>query len=223
MITNLVSRRRALRRRAAELVLDDPSLSPDTAGLAPDLAAEIDGIKGIAQLLENVPASAWPAATERPQAARAGAGRARFRPAPALAAALACLVVAFLAGSLIHPTLGTTSQVASSGRRVILAPLAGQPTTAHAVAYVRGADRIVLQIEHLPPSPRGTYYELWLMTNTTRLVPVAGFRVPSDGRTELTLGTPDQPVSYRYLDISLQHVGDGTAISPTSVLRGPLS
>ncbi len=220
MIIRLPSRRRSLRRRAAEIVLDEASFAPPVdAALPPELAAEIDAMRRITLQLARMPASDWPAAVERPQAVRAPR-RARLRPGPALAAALACLALAFLAGSLIHPTVGSGGQSATSGRRVVLEPLAGERGTA--VAFVKGADRIVLRIEHLPPSPRGTYYELWLMTSTTDLVPVAGFRIAGSGQAELTLGLPDRPASYRYLDISLQRVGAGVAISPTSVLRGPL-
>lgn len=220
MMIRRPSRRRSLRRRAAEIALDEAfAATAAEATATPELAAEIDAMRGIGRQLARIPASDWPAATERPPAALTRR-RGRIRTAPAIAAALACLVLAFLAGSLIHPTAGSTGQSAIHGRRVVLQPLAGEQGTA--VAYVKGAERIVLRIEHLPPSPPGTYYELWLMTTTTDLVPVAGFRIAGSGRADLTLGLPDWPVNYRYLDISLQRVGAGTAISPISVLRGPL-
>ena len=82
---------------------------------------------------------------------------------------------------------------------------------------------MVLRVNHLPPSPDGTYYELWLMTDARRLAPVAAFRVGQRGSTQLTLRLPDDPRRYVYLDISRQRIGAGTAHSADSVLRGRIA
>ncbi len=81
---------------------------------------------------------------------------------------------------------------------------------------------MLLQIRELPRSAPGAYYELWLMTSNTDLVSVTSFRVGATGMNSLRLSLPDDPTHYKYLDISIQHVGDQGAISQDNVLRGTI-
>jgi hypothetical protein len=84
-------------------------------------------------------------------------------------------------------------------------------------------EQMQLRVLRLPPSPPGTYYELWLMTSPTHLSPVVAFRIDASGQATLDLRLPDDPAHYAYLDISRQRVGAGTGISGDSVLRGNLA
>ncbi len=107
-----------------------------------------------------------------------------------------------------------------AGTRVVLGALAGSPPGARATALVGPGRRVVLKVTHLAPTDRDHYYELWLMTDTTHLAAVGGFRVDEHGSARLSLPLPASPSSYRYLDVSLQHVGSGGSISSNSLLRG---
>lgn len=84
----------------------------------------------------------------------------------------------------------------------------------------RGARHLA---QGLPPSPHGTYYELWLMTDSRHLTPIVAFSIGATGSGRLSLRLPDNPVHYRYLDISQQRLGGGTAHSGDSVLLGPIT
>jgi hypothetical protein len=77
-----------------------------------------------------------------------------------------------------------------------------------------------LTVNHLPASRAGTYYEAWLMTSATRLVPVAAFRPGPGGRAQIDVPLPAAATGYRYIDISLQRTNAGTAHSHQSILRG---
>jgi hypothetical protein len=85
-----------------------------------------------------------------------------------------------------------------------------------------GGNHMVLRVRNLPRSAPGTYYELWLMTSATHLLSVTSFRVGASGTGSLQLVLPDDPSNYRYLDISVQHLGAGVSISQDNVLRGAL-
>lgn len=234
------------RRRAAEMVLEEWAGADVERAVAEDprLARELAGMRAIAGTLQGVPAEAWeshlgPAPELRP-AARPQAGqeqsaarpfgrlpRARgmgvaFRPIGAVAAA-ACIAGAFFVGALTHPWTSSSGSGGPAVARVVLTPVTGTGTNGRAVAYMLGGGgRMRLRILHLPRSRPGTYYELWLMTSTSDLVGVSSFRVGNGGSGELNLILPADPTHYRYLDISVQRVGGGQAISPDSVLRGPI-
>ncbi len=187
-------------------------------------------MRALAQTLEEIPGNAWESelgpAPRRAMPSRSGAGpvprRGAWARAVTGAAATAGLAGAFLVGALTHPwTRVSPAGGGAGGPHVVLTPVNAPAGGGRAVAYMLGnGGRMRLRIEHLPPSPPGTYYELWLMTSTTHLVSVSSFRVGADGSGVLNLILPDNPSAYRYLDISVQHVGRGAAISQQSVLRG---
>lgn len=141
-------------------------------------------------------------------------GRLSVRPALAAMTAVALLAIGVGVGVLLSRTPGV------SGATVVLRALPGEPTSAVARGRLTPDGHIVLMISHLPASRPGTYYEAWLMTSTTRLVPVAAFRSGTDGRARLDVPLPAAAAAYRYIDISLQRTGAGTAHSHDSVLRG---
>ena len=227
----MIERWRSERARAAAArrVLEEPGHG-DSPGAErtddPAVAREIEGMEAIVNLLQEVPAEGWaaipaPEAATMPASRRLGRRTLRLSPILAVTAVLACLALGFGAGSLL--TGGSGSRDSAHGPAVALRPLAGTPAADLATAYMPGPGRMVLRVNHLPPSPTGTYYELWLMTDAKRLAPVAAFRVGAAGRAQLTLRLPDDPRHYVYLDLSEQRVGAGTAHSNDSILRGRLT
>lgn len=234
----MTARKAARRRRlAAERVLAqlDTRARADTDPVPtdPELSPEIEAIEAITKLLAEVPAEAWdPIPTPEKTAALARPSRRRrasvtlSRPLAAMAVALS-LGLGFAGGAILesgrHPAPTNSTTVTSQTPPVVLRPLASNPTRSLAVAYMPQPGQIVLRIAHLPPSPPGTYYELWLMSSLRDLTPVTAFRITASGRAELNLRLPDNPDKYLYLDISVQRIGAGTAHSSDSILRGRLS
>jgi hypothetical protein len=184
----------------------------------PSLRERAQRLRDVAAELEALPPSVWSAVTgendRRPVARRPRFPRGIPRLTAALAAA-ALFVAGLGAGALLeHGSAGTP------GRTVALAPLGSAPTAAAGDAHLVGGDQLVLTVQHLPASRPQQYYEAWLMTSTTRLVPLASFRVGRGGQARLTLPLPAAASAYRYIDVSLQRVGAGTRHSADSVLRG---
>jgi len=220
-------RTRRARLAAARQVVAEPAgtEAPEQAATEdPELTRELGAMRDVVALLEEVPGEAW-AGLPAPAASAAGArgglrsGTLRVSPALAVLAVAACIGLGVGAGLALRGSGGG----ATHGPSVALHPLAGTPARDLATAYMPGPGQMVLRVSHLPPSPAGTYYELWLMTDTKRLAPVAAFRVGQRGSAQLTLRLPDDPHHYAYLDISRQRIGAGTAHSADSVLRGRIA
>ncbi|MGC9219876.1 MAG: anti-sigma factor [Solirubrobacteraceae bacterium] len=221
------------RRLAAQRVLDEFTPGQPTGHSGQDDAqvdSELAQMQRVAAVLRQMPESAWPTPA-LPQTRAAGAAQrfSRLRPIPSVAVVLAfaTLALAFLAGSLTHPLTGSGSPAGTAAHQhaphVVLSPVSpGASAHGTAVAYMTGGAHMTLTLKGLPSSAPGTYYELWLMTSYTRLVPVASFRVGTSGGGTLRLLLPDNPHAYRYLDISVQRLGAGSAISRQSVLRGAI-
>ncbi len=226
--TRAARRRLALRRDAARLALDGTGEERADEGTASEeLIAEIESMRSLTRSLEQLSPSAWASALP-PESANSSVGMkssARsWKVAWATAAVAACLAAAFFVGALSHPFLRQAPKhVPVVTGKVTLSPLAGQSSKATAVAYMTPRNRMVVRVHNLPRSPHGTFYELWLMTSPSDLVPVTSFKIGSSGAATLALVLPDSPTKYKYLDISVQTTRAGTAISPNSVLRGRLS
>jgi len=185
--------------------------------------AEVERLRPLVGRLQGLSAQAWDHVDSSPGPEPATAShrpRVRRRRRPALrplvlgsagvATAAVVLVLALTAGSSgTHP------------HTVVLNALAGAPAGSRATATITGSERVQLRVEHLAPTDSAHYYELWLMTDTTHLVSVASFHVNSRGSARLSLLLPAPPERYRYLNVSLQRAGAGTAISSQSLLRGP--
>jgi Anti-sigma-K factor rskA len=218
------------RRRAAEHVLDDlerpetdttPAVPED-----PDLAADVTSMRAIAKLLSEMPTEAWqpiPAPGHEPEPAN----RPRRRPvtrslALAGVVVLACLAIGFAAGALVNrPGGGPAATRPAQAATATLRPLPGQPTTAIAQAQLASAARIVITFTRLPDPGAGRFYEAWLMTSATKLIPVASFRPDARGRARVETNLPAPVDAFRYIDVSLQQASAGPAHSGDSVLRGP--
>jgi Anti-sigma-K factor rskA len=136
------------------------------------------------------------------------------RPALAAIAAVALLAIGAGVGAVLERT------PRSSGATVELSALPGVAPRASGRAGLTASGRMMLVIRNLPASRPGTYYEAWLMTDTTRLVPVAAFRADTDSRAQIDVPLPAPAAGYRYIDVSLQRTGAGMAHSGHWVLRG---
>jgi len=184
------------------------------------LRAEVDGMRQLVGRLDGLSTEAWD---------YAGAHHGQREPEPARRqrrtwltprrAGLAFAGAAALAAVLL--VLLTAGSSRTPSKTVVLGAVPGAPSRSRATATITGSERVQLNIEHLTPTDERHYYELWLMTDTTHLVPVASFRVNPSGAARLSLPLPASPAAYRYLNVSLQRAGAGSAISSLSVLRGP--
>jgi hypothetical protein len=223
--------RNTQRRRAAEHILDE--LDRPATGAAqplpedPELAAEIASMRDLTTLLSEVPAEGWqPIPAPGPELAPSPASRRPRRPltrSPALAGVvvLACLAIGFAGGALVNggaggPVSPPTPQAATATLR----PLPGQPAAAVARVQLASAGRIVISLTRLPRPGPGRFYEAWLMTSPTKLIPVASFRPDARGRARVETSLPAPVGAFRYIDVSLQRAGGGPAHSGDSVLRG---
>ncbi|MBV8989480.1 MAG: anti-sigma factor [Solirubrobacterales bacterium] len=228
-----LARSKRLRHKAAEQALARQP-EADRSGAAPEdpaLAEEVEAMRSLTKLLEEVPPEAWqPIPARGANAAPSPARRwHQLGVSRAFAAAIAvvCLALGFAGGALLEAGGGApTSSSAigtAKGPAVVLRPVSAGSGSSLAVAYMPGPGQMFLRVAHLPPSPPGTYYELWLMTDLSHLAPVAAFQIGSGGSAELGLRLPDDSNRYVYLDISLQRLGAGTSHSADSVLRGRLA
>jgi hypothetical protein len=193
----------------------------------PGLAAEIASMRALTTLLAEVPAEAWqPIPTPEPEAAPSPATRHRRwltrSHTLAGAAALACLAIGFAVGALVnHGRGGPASTRPPQAAAATLRPLPGQPPAAVARAQLASTGRIVISFRRLPRPGAHHFYEAWLMTSATKLVPVASFRPDARGRARVETSLPAPVGAFRYIDVSLQRAGAGPAHSSDSVLRGP--
>jgi Anti-sigma-K factor rskA len=220
------------RRQAAEQALYEnrfPTSAKPGIDESVELTSELASMRSLIQTLEQLPGQAW---TQQLDTAKMTSTTARqegrkvpMRITPVRAGVLAAVALAFLIGALIHPLSPGSHQrpfISPASAHVILEPLTGSSSTSRAVAYMPGGDQMLVRIQDLPRSAPGTYYELWLMTSNTDLISVTSFRVHAAGTDSLKLLLPDDPSHYKYLDISVQHVGDEGAISQDNVLRGTI-
>jgi len=188
----------------------------------PELRAEVEAMRPLLGALSELPAEGWPPDAVTDAAAPAPEPvtpprRWSLRPAFAIAALLLVALLGTGLGALLADGGGDVNRQAPT---IALRPL--EPTTGEAatVAMPRPGE-MVLRARGLPPSASGQYYELWLMTDAQRTVPIASFRVGPDGRATLRVPLPADPARYRYFDVSRQLVNGGTEHSADSILRGP--
>lgn len=211
------------RELAAAYVLDelDPvrraeverRLASDT-----ELRAEIEALGPLTSTLAELPAEAWPDAPARRPAASRASREWRLRPVLAVAAVLAALLVGVGLGFVLSPDGGGGGD---GGPELVLSGLAPASAASGRVT-MPSPDDMVLTVADLPRSAQGQYYELWLLGDT-ETVPVASFRVGTDGTATVRVPLPVDPAAYRYFDVSRQTAADGTEHSSDSVLRGPTS
>jgi Anti-sigma-K factor rskA len=213
------------RRDAAERVLEQLDRNATDAAPPAGEDPELGQMSGIAKLLFEVPAEAWqPIPAPGQEAAPSSERRRRSlrrSPALAVAVAVACLAIGFVAGALVNRGAGSSSTRGPRAATATLRPLPGHPNTAVARVRLASAGRIVITLTRLPPAGAGRFYEAWLMTNATKLIPVASFVPNSRGRARVETSLPAPVGAFRYVDVSLQQAAAGPAHSGDSVLRGP--
>lgn len=209
----------------------------------PVLREEVEATRGTMAQLEALPGDAWPAVAmpseddATPTAVgetapappiadlappRRPARRRRFallRPAPVAAMVLVAAVLGGIVGALIAGG-GDSSPPAKTV--LVLHPL-DAPKDSRGDVSMPDPDTMLLKTHGLPPSSAGDYYEVWLMSSDSKLVPVASFKVGQSGEASVEVPLPAAPGEYTYFDVSRQSVSGGLDHSQDSVLRGPTS
>ena len=137
-----------------------------------------------------------------------------LRPAFAVAAALALVVLGAAGGALL--TGGRDG--ASAGREVALAPVGDGPRAAHADARL-GSATMHLTVSGLPRVGGGGFYEVWMLRDPAHLVALGSFRVGADGRARVDLPVTASARRFPVLDISREPADGDPAHSGRSVLR----
>jgi hypothetical protein len=203
--------------------LDDHQRAEIERAIASDpvLRVRVERLRPVVEQLGRVPDTAWttivPAGEEPSEPRRRLTAKPTIR-LPRFAAALvavAVLGIGIAIGVLIERPTNP------HGQTVALRPLRGAPPNATGTATTVNRARILLTVRRLRPTAPGSYYEAWLMTSTTDLIPIASFDVTAGGNAHLDVPLPASPRQYRYIDISLQHLNAGLEHSNQSVLRGP--
>jgi anti-sigma-K factor RskA len=177
----------------------------------PGLRDEVVAMEAMTGQLAELPANAWPrpAVTPAPRRSR------RLR----IATAAAALVVVLAIGIGIGELLAGGDSGGKATAALTLEPLEpGSP--ARASIEMPDPDTMVLDVSGLEPAGPGHYYEVWLMSSDTKLVPIASFSVNAEDKADIRVPLPASPAAYRYFDISRQAESEGTAHSGESVLRG---
>lgn len=203
----------------------------------PQLAAEARALGELADRLQRLSSAVWEVlgADGDPQVGESlgGSGRAwvpgarrprlawsRVRPATGTAALLAALAIGVGAGILIERTVGgPSSATGGQGPVVSLRALVPGLGDARVLARLEPHGRIVIDYRGMPRPPQGHYYEAWLMSSQTKLVAVGSFLPGDAGSGQLETELPAPASAYRYIDISLQRIAAGPAISHRSVMR----
>jgi anti-sigma-K factor RskA len=160
-----------------------------------------------------------PATAPTPQPRRAPSRRWTLRPAFALGALLVAAVIGGGLGALLAGGDAGSSSTPTPPVAFTLQPLAAPADSAGAIS-MPGPETMLLHVKGLPASGDGQYYEVWLMSDATSTVPVASFRVGTDGAATVEVPLPADPADFRYFDVSRQTVAGGTGHSDESVLRG---
>jgi hypothetical protein len=183
----------------------------------PALRAEVEATRGTMVALEALPGDAWPEAKPEVVETETKPGRLTLR--PALVAAM--VVVALLVGGGVGALIGSGGSSSSPAKTVVVLKPLDAPKNSRGDVSMPKADTMLLRTHGLPPSAAGDYYEVWLMSSDSKLVPVASFRVGESGEASVEVPLPAAPADYSYFDVSRQTVAGGTDHSQDSVLRGP--
>jgi anti-sigma-K factor RskA len=177
----------------------------------PALRDEVVAMEAISGRLEELPGGAWPRPAPSPLPRRSR----RLR----LAVATASLILALAIGVGIGEVLAGGGSSGGAPAALVLEAL--EPgSSARASITMPDPETMVLDVSGLAPAGPGHYYEVWLMSSDTKLVPVASFSVNSEDKADIRVPLPASPAAYRYFDISRQAAAAGPAHSGESVLRG---
>lgn len=197
--------------------------------------------------LQQLPSEAWepapppplrvsfpreaPAAAPAPAPARSPdrePGRLRawlaqtFTMRPLSAAALASVFVLLgVAGGVLLG--GGGSSTPQPAEELQLAALPGAEGATAVAAMGGDLDGMELQVNGLPPSKPGEYYELWALNTPDDLAPIGTFRVGEDGTAKVQFALGIDPARYQALDVSVEREDGDPGHSGKSVLRAPVA
>lgn len=209
----------AERAEAERLMREDPAFR-----------AQVERLRPTAERLAELPAEAWqdleppppPAVADLERPARPPKRRRRFVLRPAVAAGLACVLIAAGVGAGI--LLGKDDGPSSDGPSYGLEPIAAGESGESGTVSLDDAEReVVIRVKGLPASAPDQFYEAWLLSGTDRVVSLGGFRVDDSGKGELRAQLPDDPRNYRFFDVSVETADGDASHSGRSVLRGQTS
>ncbi|MDP9188797.1 MAG: anti-sigma factor [Actinomycetota bacterium] len=195
----------------------------------PEFRAQVERLRPTAERLAALPAEAWQklepppppplADLKRPATPRRRRRRLVLR--PAIAAGLACVLIAIGVGAAL---LLDSDQASVSGPSYGLEPVAaGAPGETGTVSLDDAEREVVIRVKGLPASAPDQFYEAWLLSGADRVVSLGAFRVDPSGEGELRAQLPDDPRSYRFFDVSLETADGDPTHSGRSVLRASTS
>jgi hypothetical protein len=185
----------------------------------PALRAEVEATRGTMVALEALPGEAWPEAEPEQEVVETNPKPRRLALHPAMAVAMV-VVAALIGGGIGALIAGGGDSSTPAKTAIVLKPL-DAPKDSRGDVSMPKADTMLLRTHGLPPSAAGDYYEVWLMSSESKLVPVASFRVGESGEASVEVPLPAAPSDYAYFDVSRQTVTGGLDHSQDSVLRGP--
>jgi anti-sigma-K factor RskA len=185
----------------------------------PALRAEVEATRGTMVALEALPGEAWPEPEPEEEVVETNPKPRRLALHPAMAVAM--VVVAALIGGGIGALIAGGSDSSTPAKTAIVLKPLDAPKDSRGDVSMPKADTMLLRTHGLPPSAAGDYYEVWLMSSESKLVPVASFRVGESGEASVEVPLPAAPSDYAYFDVSRQTVAGGLDHSQDSVLRGP--
>jgi len=203
----------------------------------PAFAAEVRELRAVTSRLGALGSEEWEPASppalrlgeivgkEAPAAAPGRERRPRrltLRPALGALAAAGLLAAGVGGGLLIAGSDDGSTPAPVVAARVALAPIGPAPAGARAVAALgasSGAREVTLDVRNLTPSPKGTFYEVWMARDARHMVSLGTFEVGADGHARVMLPVPVSPSAYPIMDVSLEPADGVPAHSSVSVLR----
>jgi len=162
------------------------------------------------------------AAPERAPVRERRPRRLTLRPALGALGAAGLLAAGVGGGLLIAGSDDGSTPAPVVAARVALAPIGPAPAGARAVAALgasSGAREVTLDVRNLTPSPKGTFYEVWMARDARHMVSLGTFEVGADGHARVMLPVPVSPSAYPIMDVSLEPADGVPAHSSVSVLR----
>jgi Anti-sigma-K factor rskA len=187
----------------------DPTF--DRLGQALPRVAPTEGLLDRILAATDAESPAPAAATRRPPRRRIGR-----RPAILVAFAAAATVAA--AAIALEPS-GSLGPAAA--RAEIASPAAANPLEGRAALYgpTHPGGRLMVKLTNVPPPPRGTHYEVWVLPEGSSRMTAVGSFTPDRSRIDLVLPLPG-PDRYRAIDISIQDNNGSPARSSRTLGSG---
>ena len=206
------------RARVEQEMRDDPAFREEVERMRP-LVADLEGLPGEAWVPDG-PVPPLPPLPPIPELEeRRARRRISMRPAYAVAASIAVLLIGVAIGAVV------TNRGADAGPAIALGRVGEGGPDASGVARVvsSGDGELRLEVSGLAPSAGRQFYELWLLDGPTDAMSLGSFRVPSSGTAQVTVPLPVPIGDFRYIDVSVEPEDGVATHSGRSVLRAPTS